>query len=120
MPKKKTIIGTLKDINNGARVLTGHDLGFYARMGWDLKGKRMFEDFLRGGPKPAPEPEDSPYKVLGIKRGCSDKIVELAWKLKSWETHPDHGGDIEEFKKVSAAHDKITDARKKIKKERGL
>ncbi len=118
MAKRKGILGLVKEINSATELLTGHDIKFFAKVGWDLKGKQVAEDFMRGGVKPEPLPEDSPYTVLGIKPGCSDIILEMAWRLKSQENHPDKGGDIEIFKKVSAAHDKIVDKRKKERGEK--
>ena len=47
------------------------------------------------------------YKILGIKRSSSQEEIKLAFRQKALETHPDKGGDPEEFKKVRAAYESI-------------
>ena len=45
------------------------------------------------------------YKVLGLKRSSSQEEIKLAFRQKARETHPDKGGDAEEFKKVREAYE---------------
>lgn len=115
MPKRKDIARFAKDVDNGAKVVTGHGLGYFGRMLWDLKGKKVVEDFLRGGvkPDPLPEAEDWRYSVLGVEPDVSSQVLKVAWLKRNWETHPDKGGDEAANKLVNQAYDEI-------KKERGI
>lgn len=115
MSKRKTITRLVKDLDNGAKVVTGHGLGYFGRMLWDLKGKQAVENFLRGmdNQNPLPEAEDWRYTALGVKQGVSNSLLKLAWKKRNWETHPDKGGDVEENKLVNRAYTEL-------KKERGI
>lgn len=42
--------------------------------------------------------------VLELKDDFSGKDLTAAWRRKAFETHPDRGGDEEEFKKISDAY----------------
>jgi len=114
MPKRKDIARFAKDINNGTKVLTGHDISFFVKMAWEAKGKEMAEEFLRGGRKqPMPEAEDWRYSVLGTNPGVPDWVLKIAYLKRARETHPDYGGNEEECKLVNQAYDEL-------KKERGI
>ncbi len=45
------------------------------------------------------------YSILGIKRSASQEDIKNAFRQKARETHPDKGGDEEEFKKVREAYE---------------
>ena len=120
MTKRKTIASLVKDLDNGTKVVTGHGLGYFARMAWDLKVNEKVQEFLQGHKAPdpetvpMPEAEDWRYSVLGAKPDVSDRVLKVAWKIKARETHPDRpGGDTEAFKQVNKAYEEL-------KKERGL
>ena len=117
MAKRKTIARVLKDLDNGAQVITGHRLDYFGRMLWDLWGKERVRRFLQGpgvvGSNPSVEVEDWRYQALQIKPDASTMVLKLAFKKRAWETHPDAGGDEEEFKLVNKAYEEI-------KQERGL
>ena len=51
------------------------------------------------------EEEDCNYSVLGLKRSASDEDIKQAFRTKARETHPDKGGDPEEFRKVREAYE---------------
>ena len=51
------------------------------------------------------EEEDSNYSILGLKKSASDEDIKQAFRTKALETHPDKGGDPEEFKKVREAYE---------------
>ncbi|WP_058366916.1 2Fe-2S iron-sulfur cluster-binding protein, partial [Haloparvum sedimenti] len=51
----------------------------------------------------------SPYDVLGIESDADDREVERAYREAVKETHPDHGGTLEEFQLVRTAYERITD-----------
>ena len=50
----------------------------------------------------------SPYAVLGVKRNADKDEIEDAYRERVKETHPDLGGDKEEFKRVQAAYEAVT------------
>lgn len=51
---------------------------------------------------PGPSPAD-PYVILGIPDNSEKDRIFLAYRKRLFETHPDRGGDQEEFKKVIQA-----------------
>ena len=51
------------------------------------------------------EAEDENYSILGLKRSASQEDIKNAFRKKALETHPDKGGDPEEFKKVREAYE---------------
>jgi len=53
------------------------------------------------------------YEVLGLERGASDADVKKAYRKLAMKHHPDKGGDPEQFKKIQAAYDILSDPEKK-------
>lgn len=53
------------------------------------------------------EEENVNYSVLGLKRSASDEDIKKAFRDKARETHPDKGGDPEEFRKVREAYENL-------------
>lgn len=53
------------------------------------------------------------YVILGVKKGCSDQEIKLAYRARAKETHPDVGGDPEEFKLVQIAYETLSNADKR-------
>lgn len=85
---------------------------------------RAFMCVLRGQPIPArrtarttrPSPPDavaeqqpaqSSWSVLGLEPGASELAVRRAFRQKALETHPDRGGDAEQFRAVMRAYDRL-------------
>ena len=50
---------------------------------------------------------DENYSVLGLKRSASQEDIKQAFREKALRTHPDKGGDEEEFKKVREAYENL-------------
>jgi curved DNA-binding protein CbpA len=48
-------------------------------------------------------PTNNPYDILGIKPDATDDDINTAYKAKAKQTHPDQGGDAEEFTRVKQA-----------------
>ena len=44
-------------------------------------------------------------KVLGLKRSSSQEEIKKAFRKKALETHPDKGGNVEDFRKVREAYE---------------
>lgn len=51
--------------------------------------------------------EFDPYAVLHLKSTAPFNVVKAAYKALVKDCHPDHGGDVEEFKKISNAYENI-------------
>ncbi len=51
--------------------------------------------------------KENDYTILGIKETATDGEIRTAFRKLSLKHHPDKGGDAEEFKKLSAAYDRI-------------
>jgi len=60
----------------------------------DFQSKREYE-----------EEANENYSILGLKRSASDEDIKQAFREKALATHPDKGGDEEEFKKVREAYE---------------
>lgn len=53
------------------------------------------------------------YEVLGISKTASQDEIKKAYRKKSMETHPDKGGNENEFKEVAEAYEVLSDTSKK-------
>ena len=51
------------------------------------------------------EEEDTHFEILGLKRSASQEDIKDAFRKKALETHPDKGGDEEQFKVVREAYE---------------
>jgi curved DNA-binding protein CbpA len=45
-----------------------------------------------------------PYRILGVKRGCTPDEAKAAFRSRAWTTHPDRGGDEQAFVEFCAAY----------------
>ncbi|CAE7304579.1 dnaJ [Symbiodinium natans] len=48
-----------------------------------------------------------PHDVLQIQPGSNEEDVKAAYKRRALETHPDKGGDVEEFRAVRKAYEQL-------------
>jgi len=53
------------------------------------------------------------YVILGVAKGCSQQELKLAYRSRVKETHPDVGGDPEEFKLVQLAYETLSNDEKR-------
>jgi DnaJ family protein A protein 2 len=78
-----------------------------------------FEHFMGGGREFSsqmrrPEADTSEYyDLLGVDKNASESEIKKAFRKKAMKSHPDRGGDPEEFKKISEAYEILSDANKK-------
>ena len=92
----------IRDADDTLKVITGHRLPWWGKFLWDNLGPRAVKDALQDS-----QAADDPYWVLGLHSGASMPIVKAAYRARARETHPDIGGDAEEFKKVQEAYERI-------------
>jgi molecular chaperone DnaJ len=53
------------------------------------------------------------YEILGIQKTASAEEIKKAYRKKSMETHPDRGGNEDEFKEIAEAYEILSDQAKK-------
>ena len=53
------------------------------------------------------------YVILGVAKSCSQQELKLAYRTRVKETHPDVGGDPEEFKLVQLAYETLSNDEKR-------
>lgn len=54
------------------------------------------------------------YSDLGVDEKASTAEIKRAYRRKSRNAHPDHGGDVEEFKRGQAAYDVLGNEQRRI------
>ncbi|MFB6117313.1 J domain-containing protein [Halosegnis sp.] len=73
---------------------------------------RQADGGARGRRPPDPDPGPSrreAYETLGLDPGAEEAAVRRAYREQVKETHPDRGGDEEQFKRVTAAYERLTE-----------
>ncbi len=50
----------------------------------------------------------APHQVLGVDPDADPETIEAAYRRRVKETHPDQGGSVEAFRRVTAAYDTLT------------
>lgn len=53
------------------------------------------------------EAEDENYSILGLKKSASQEDIKNAFRQKARETHPDRGGNKEDFQRVRQAYESL-------------
>ena len=61
---------------------------------------------------------DDLYTVLGVARTASPEEIKKAYRRRARECHPDAGGDEEEFKRVTHAHQVLSDPERRARYDR--
>ncbi|MCA9614183.1 MAG: DnaJ domain-containing protein [Myxococcales bacterium] len=93
---------------------TLHEIDWRWARGWNriLRGQDPFSPAdlraldgvvapkTRRGPRP-------PREVLGVGKDASLDEVKAAFRKRAFETHPDRGGDPEEFREVHEAYERL-------------
>ena len=50
---------------------------------------------------------ESPWEVLGVRPGASQREIRAAWVRACKAHHPDAGGDLDMMKRVNAAYERL-------------
>jgi hypothetical protein len=91
---------------------------------------RAYKNLLRGEPLgPPPDerkrrtqttqvPPDSPWAVLGVAKDASPLAIRKAFRARALATHPDQGGDAEQFRRVMWAFERLTHKRRPRRRSR--
>jgi len=53
------------------------------------------------------------YEVLGVSESATQEEIKKAFRQKSKDTHPDRGGNEDEFKKINEAYSTLSDSEKR-------
>jgi curved DNA-binding protein CbpA len=53
------------------------------------------------------------YQLLGIKRAATREEIRKAYRRKAKNSHPDSGGSVEAFNALTAAHDVLSDTKRR-------
>ncbi|MBU0517173.1 MAG: DnaJ domain-containing protein [Proteobacteria bacterium] len=100
-------------VNDNTQAIRKH---VEAIRGQDRWGVGTLEQAFSGY-KALPDPSQRPWwEVLGVGRTASEDEINAAYRIKVRTAHPDHGGDAEAFKRLTAARDQ---ARKEKRGEGG-
>lgn len=59
------------------------------------------------------------YEELGVSKGASQNDIKRAYRKRSQECHPDHGGNPEEFKALARAYKVLSDDDRRERYDRG-
>lgn len=76
------------------------------RAGGRTAGQRRRRRPPRSDPGPTPR---EAYGILDLDPSADRAAVKRAYRERVKETHPDRGGDEEEFKRVTAAYERLTE-----------
>ena len=80
---------------------------------WE-KWKKSFTDrVIEREEGPLIPPESADYQLLGVKLGTPFPEVRKAFHKLAFKHHPDQGGDIEKFRQLMEAFDRIERAQPK-------
>lgn len=99
---------------NDARTRFGREARQAAGAGSRSGAGGRGQDATRGGRRVDPNagPDISrteAYAALGLDPDAGEEAVRRAYRERVKETHPDRGGDEEQFKQVTAAYERLTD-----------
>jgi len=57
--------------------------------------------------RPARVQPPSAWELLGLAKGASVAEIKAAYRKRALETHPDHGGDADDFRALHAAYERL-------------
>jgi len=66
-----------------------------------------------GSPDPSEVDNKEFYEILGVPENASQDEIKKSYRKKVVKAHPDKGGDVEEFKKLQAAYEILSNPEKR-------
>lgn len=99
---RKTVKQFIRDTDDALNIATGRRLPWWGKFLWNNIRPRLVGNMLQDS-----QVVDDPYRVLGLHSGASMRVVKAAYRALAQDTHPDRGGDPEQFKKVQEAYERI-------------
>lgn len=103
MPRFETRLAALiRDADDIAKLVTGKPLAELTAKAFTLWGADVAKKLNEMTPAPG-----SPYAILGIRQDAPVLVVKAAFKALAKTTHPDVGGDVNEWKKIKDAYEDI-------------
>ena len=72
-----------------------------------LRGERAPPRPAPRAPKPARASPVSAWELLGLVSGASLADVKAAFRRRALETHPDHGGNPDDFRELHRAYERL-------------
>lgn len=110
---KKTTVRFLKDVDDIMCVLTGKRIKDVTARAVDIFGHDIVNLLMREAPVHLSA--DDPYSILEVRPDASDMVVKAVYRAKARLLHPDNTatGNLEQFKRIQEAYDKIVQDREK-------
>ena len=99
---RKTIKQFIRDADDSVHIITGRRLPWWGKFLLNNIRPRLLGNMLQDT-----QVADDPYRVLGLHSGASMRVVKAAHRTLAMESHPDRGGDAEQFKKIQQAYERI-------------
>jgi curved DNA-binding protein CbpA len=59
------------------------------------------------------------YNILGVKKNAKSGGIKRAYRKKAGESHPDRGGEAEQFNLVKLAYDVLSDDERRERYDKG-
>ena len=100
--RKRKVKETIKEIDDILHIVSGHRTPYWGKWLWDKLGPKGYREQV------APtQVVDDPYAILGIDRNARPSDIVSRYRELANQYHPDHGGDVEKFKRIQNAYEEI-------------
>lgn len=100
--RKGKVKEVVKEIDDVLHVLTGHRIPYWGEKAWGKIGPKAYREEIA----PTQAAHD-PYAILGIDRNARPSDIVSRYRELANQYHPDHGGDVEKFKRIQNAYEDI-------------
>lgn len=96
--KRRRVKEVVKEIDDVLHIVTGYRIPYWGKKAWEKLGPNAYREDA------APtQTADDPYSILGVDRNDRPSDIVSRYRELANQYHPDHGGDVEEFK-IGRAH----------------
>jgi len=93
---------TIKEIDDILHTVTGQRTPYWGKWLWEKLGPKGYREEIV-----PTQAADDPYAVLGIDRNSRPSDIVSRYRELANKHHPDHGGDVEKFKRIQNAYEEI-------------